>query len=120
MKPTIGRIVIYRATANDADTINRRREDAQEKMLWHQALKTGTQVHVGNSVKEGDEFPLIITRVWGDSESAAFNGQLLLDGNDLYWVTSTKIGDKPRECYWPNVKAANEAVPTDPLVTAKA
>ena len=102
MKPTIGRIVIYRLNANDAETINRRRSDAREKMAWHQALKSGAQVHVGNAVRVGDEFPLVITKTWGDADESAFNGQLLLDGNDLYWVTSTKIGADTRECYWPN------------------
>lgn len=101
MKPTIGRIVVYRVSSQDADAINRRRKDAAEKLAWHQALKSGAQIHVGNAVKEGDEFPLVITRVWGDAEYSAFNGQLFLDGNDLYWVTSTCIGTKPRECYWP-------------------
>ena len=101
MTPTIGRIVIYRITASDAETLNRRRKDAQEKMEWHRAIKSGAQVHVGNAVKPDDEFPLIITRVWGAEPTTAFNGQLLLDGSDLFWVTSTHLGEGPRNCYWP-------------------
>ncbi|MBP8234474.1 MAG: hypothetical protein KAY22_19450 [Rhizorhabdus sp.] len=101
MKPTIGRIVLYRVSGQDAIAINQRRKDAQEKLAWHHALRSGAQVHVGNAVKEGDVYPLIITKVWGDSEKSAFNGQLLLDGNDLFWVTSTSLGDRPRECFWP-------------------
>lgn len=101
MKPTIGRIVMYRLSGQDANAINARRGDARDKLAWHHAIRSGAQVHVGNDVKEGDVYPLIITRVWGDSDNSAFNGQLMLDGNDLFWVTSTSFGEKNRECFWP-------------------
>lgn len=101
MIPSIGRIVHYRVPAYVAVAINQRRKDAQEKMDWHRALRTGAQVHVGNEVHEDDVFPLIITRVWGSTPNAAFNGQVFLDGNDLYWVTSTSIGTRAGECQWP-------------------
>ena len=101
MKPTIGRIVIYKVSGHVAQAINNRRKDAREKMAWHQALRSGAQVHVGNEVKEDDEFPLVITKVWGDNETSSFNGQLMLDGSDLFWVTSTHIGEKRDECRWP-------------------
>lgn len=102
MIPTIGRIVQYRVSASDAQAINQRRKDAREKLPWHRAIRSGAQVHVGNDVREDDIYPLIITRVWGDTAASAFNGQLLLDGNDLYWVTSTEIGEGPAKCAWPN------------------
>ena len=92
MIPTIGKIVTYRLTAQDADAINNRRKDAREKLPWHHAIRSGAQIHVGNDVKKGEIYPLIITKVWGKDETAAFNGQLLLDGNDLFWVTSTSFG----------------------------
>ncbi|MER8455870.1 hypothetical protein NKH24_06985 [Mesorhizobium sp. M1300] len=101
MKPTIGRIVHYRVSGQDAIAINQRRKDAREKLPWHHAIRSGAQVHVGNDLKEGDVFPLTITKVWGDSETSAFNGQLMLDGNDLFWVTSTAIGEGSRQCFWP-------------------
>jgi hypothetical protein len=101
MKPTIGRIVHYRLSGQDAIAINQRRKDAREKLQWHHAIRSGAQVHVGNDVKEGDVFPLIITRVWGEADTSAFNGQLMLDGNDLFWVTSTAIGEGNRQCFWP-------------------
>lgn len=101
MKPTIGRIVHYRLSVQDAVAINQRRKDAREKLAWHHAIRSGAQIHVGNDVKEGDVYPLIITKMWGDQETSMFNGQLLLDGNDLFWVTSTKLGDGMRECFWP-------------------
>jgi len=88
MVPTIGKIVLYTLSSQDAAAINRRRADAKEKLPWHHAIRSGAQIHVGNDVRAGDVFPLIITRVWGDGEAASFNGQLLLDGNDLFWLTS--------------------------------
>lgn len=101
MKPTIGRIVHYRVSHNDAQAINARRKDAREKMAWHHAIRSGAQVHVGNEVGEGDVYPLMITRVWGDDVHSLFNGQLMLDGTDIFWVTSTKMGDGLRQCFWP-------------------
>lgn len=101
MIPTVGKVVIYRISAQDATAINQRRADARDKLAWHHALRSGAQVHVGNTAQVGDEYPLMITKTWGDAEGSCFNGQLFLDGNDLYWVTSTKMGDGPRECYLP-------------------
>ncbi len=100
--PTIGRIVHYRLRDTDADAINRRRKDARAKMDWHRENKTGAQVHVGNDVSGGEIYPMIITRVWGTDPTSAVNGQVLLDGNDLYWVTSTALGDEPGRFCWPN------------------
>ncbi|MER8560205.1 hypothetical protein [Mesorhizobium sp. M0578] len=64
----------------------------------HPLWRSGSCRH---GLKEGDVFPLIITKVWGDTETSAFNGQLMLDGNDLFWVTSTAIGEGNRQCFWP-------------------
>ena len=101
MKPTIGRIVHYRLSAYDANAINARRKDAKEKLPWHHAIRSGAQVHVGNDVAAGEVYPLVITRLWGDTPESCFNGQLLLDGNDLFWVTSTSIGEGPAKAFWP-------------------
>lgn len=88
-KPTIGRIVHYTLTANDADEINKLRQES-----------AGTKC--GNVAHEGQVYPLIITHVWGDQPSSAFNGSCFLDGNDLFWVTSTEIGEGKRKCQWPS------------------
>lgn len=75
--PSVGRLVHYRLSAKDAETINHRR----------------TQ-HVGNPANEGDILPMIMVRVWpGDTHGV--NGQVLLDGNDQLWVTSVAEGDGP-------------------------
>lgn len=84
--PTIGRIVHYTLTEEDADTINTSRRTSTAK---------------GNQVDAGDVYPLVITRVWGDQPDSAVNGQVLLDGNDVLWVTSTSVGAGPRHFAWP-------------------
>ena len=100
-KPSLGRIVLYTLTDQDAEAINKRRADGQRFMPEHRELSNGTMVHVGNSVSAGDVFPMVITRVWGHEPGTAVNGQLLLDGNDLFWVTSATEGDGPRSWAWP-------------------
>ncbi len=99
--PSIGRIVHYRLSAKDAEAINRRRQHAREHLDEHRANSNGVQIHAGNSVNEGDQFPLIITRPWGDQPDSLVNGQVLLDGNDLFWATSVKVGDGPGTFSWP-------------------
>jgi len=99
MKPSIGRIVHYTLSEQDADAINRRRTDATHTRAAAQT--SGFQVHVGNSVQAGDVYPLVITRVWGNTETSAVNGQVLLDGNDTYWATSVSVGEGPRHFAWP-------------------
>lgn len=107
--PTIGRIVHYRLSMDDADQINRRRTDGgsiAQRMKYGddpllKAWPAGAQAHIGNGVKEGDIFPMMITRVWGSTPGSAVNGQAYLDGTDVLWVTSVCVGDGPRTFSWP-------------------
>lgn len=113
--PSIGRIVHYRLSADDATQINRRRtsgvsiatrmktfaKSAQDGPEVVYGWPEGAQAHIGNAVKEGDTFPMLITKVWGDNPSSAVNGQAYLDGNDVLWVTSACVGDGPRTFTWP-------------------
>jgi hypothetical protein len=101
-KPSIGRIVHYTLSEQDAEAINRRRADARAHLPEHQENANGVQVHTGNDVKPGDVYPLIITRVWGDTPESAANGQVLLDGNDLFWATSVSHGTGERKFVWPS------------------
>lgn len=96
MIPSLGRIVHLRLSAGCADSINKRRADAQASRVGEQ--ETGAQVHVGNPVAEGDEYPLIITRVWSDT---CISGQVLLDGNDTLWASSVLAGDEPGQWHEP-------------------
>lgn len=88
MTHSIGRIVQYKLTEQDALAINRRRADTQAHLDEHRANANGVQVHVGNKASAGDIFPMLITRVWGDTPESSVNGQVFLDGNDSLWVTS--------------------------------
>jgi hypothetical protein len=92
--PTVGRIVLYRLTESEAAIIRQRRQDAKVNLSQHRNGATGVQIHVGNSVHEGQVFPLVITAIFNpDSPALSVNGQLLLDGNDCLWVTSRPKGD---------------------------
>lgn len=65
------------------------------------AWPAGAQAHIGNDVKEGDTFPMLIVRVWGPTATSAVNGQVFLDSNDVLWATSVCLGEGPRTFSWP-------------------
>lgn len=92
MIPTIGRIVIYTLNADDVVNINRARATA--------SMHAGSQG--GNSVKVGDEFPMMITKVW-DAATGCVSGQVSLDGPDFIWVTSRLpvATATPGSWHWP-------------------
>jgi hypothetical protein len=96
MIPSIGRIVHYTLSARDAEQVNRSREDARRNILQIAEAQAGYVAHVGNDVQAGDVYPLVITRTWGDTPESAVNGQVMLDGNDLLWVSSVQQGDGER------------------------
>lgn len=89
MIPAVGRIVLYKLNPHDVKAINRRRGDATAA-----GRRTdGAVVHTGNPVSEGDVFPAVIVRCWGDTEGSMVNLHVLLDGNDTYWAMSRSEGD---------------------------
>lgn len=96
MIPTPGRIVEYTLSAQDAEQVNKRRVDAQRNLPKIREDSIGYVLHVGNSVAEGDNYPMVIVRCWGDTEQSSVNGQVLLDGADTLWATSVSQGDGPR------------------------
>lgn len=85
MTPSIGRIVHYMLSADDARRITTQRKGAH-------AGDGG-----GNFVEEGQVYPMLIVRIWGETEQSSVNGQVFLDGNDTLWVTSAGQGDGPRQ-----------------------
>lgn len=98
---TVGRIVHYRLSADDAARINRRRTDgasiAERMKGTRPAWPEGAQAHIGNPVQAGDIFPMLITK----SSASWCNGQVFLDGNDVLWVTSVAKGDTDGTWFWP-------------------
>jgi len=101
MIPAIGRIVHYRLTEQDADQINKRRADARAHMSEHRTNSNGVAVHVGNDVRAGEIYPLMITRVWDATGFGQINGQVFLDGTDTLWVTSKAEGDGAGDWFAP-------------------
>jgi hypothetical protein len=98
---SIGRIVLYTLTLRDAEDINLRRTHSELSRIASQ--NSGAQVHVGNTVREGSVFPLVVTAVWNGGQ---VSGQVLLDGNDNLWVKSVKQNDgdtleQPGTWAWP-------------------
>ena len=91
MQITIGRIVAYKISAEEAFIINDRRRtvvDADNEPIYR-----------GNQAGGSEEFPLLVTKVWSDG---SINGQLFLDGNDSLWIASSTEGIGPHTWRWPN------------------
>ena len=101
MTPTVGRIVHYKLTAQDAEQVNRRRKDADANRQNHSDAALGYVAHIGNPAFEGDVYPMLIVRVWGTTPESSVNGQVFLDGNDVLWATSVAVGEGPRTFAWP-------------------
>lgn len=106
MTITIGRIVLYTLTEQDAVEINRRRTHGSSitERIRASAWPAGAQAHIGNHVHAGQVVPLIVARVWPDEygpDVHGVNGQAILDGNDTLWVTSAKEGTEPGTWAWP-------------------
>ena len=97
----VGQRVLFTIGASDAQAINRRRSDFQAFAKEHvpapapgEPGASGHQAHVGNSAREGDQYPAVVVRVFDPSSTTA-NLQVSLDGNDTYWATSATLGEGP-------------------------
>lgn len=95
--PTVGRIVHYRLSEDDAANINQRRHlsELAPPSEW------GFQAHRGNRAEPGQVFPATIVRTFGDDEESAVNLSVQLDGNDTHWATSRTLGDVDGTWSWP-------------------
>lgn len=87
MIPTVGRIVHYTLTEQDAKLITEARSKVPDR--------------IGNFVEAGQVYPMLIVRCWGATEESSVNGQVFLDGNDTHWVTSVGQGDGLRQWHEP-------------------
>ena len=77
MIPTIGRIVHYKISEGDAQSIG--------------ALR-GRAASAGNPIAAGDVYPAMIVRAWGKTAESCVQLQVFLDGPDTYWATSRNQG----------------------------
>jgi hypothetical protein len=104
MEPTVGRIVLYKLTEDQAKEVNRRRtnETTIAKMITEEKWPLGAQAHIGNFVYTGFQYPMIIVSVW-KGDIYRVNGQVFLDGNDVLWVLSVKEGTENGEWSWPTI-----------------
>ena len=94
MTPTIGRIVRYCLSQQDAAGINRRRVS-----LHLDPVTDGYVFHTGNHANAGDVLPATIVRVNG-RPLGGVNAQVLLDGNDTLWVTGVMKSEGPLVGCW--------------------
>lgn len=116
MRPTIGRIVHYRLTDDDALRMNKRRADYTAAANSHPhphepgtPPPSGHIAHVGNALQGGDYYPAMVVRTFQDvapdGKSAVaspyVNLQVFLDGTDQLWATSVGEGDGPGTWAWP-------------------
>jgi hypothetical protein len=85
MIPTIGRIVHYQLSAQDAGEINAAAPVPK------------------NPAHEGDIYPALVVRVWDGSELT--NLQVFYDGAGSHWARSRREGDGPGTWAWPVVPA---------------
>lgn len=84
-KARVGDIVLYTLTGYNADSINKRRNDADADREQHRERSDGSQLHIGAAVTAGDVFPMIVCKSWRGRVS----GQVILEGNDSYWTAAT-------------------------------
>lgn len=84
--PTIGRVVYYRLTDEDATKINRRRttDNIVAARIATGQWWEGAQAHIGNPAVRGDELAATIVSVHPDH---TVNLQVMLDGTDTFWAT---------------------------------
>lgn len=98
---TIGRIVHYRLSAEDAAAINRRRTTpaAIADRIVDEQWSIGAQAHIGNEAKAGQVSAAIVVAVADYGVQA--NLQVFLDGNDVFWAQNRPKGDKHGQWDWP-------------------
>jgi hypothetical protein len=102
---TIGRFVLYTLTKNDAEAITARRNPQPGNVgnlqgsgaAAHMAAEP--QPFVGTPVNGGDICCMLVTRVNADGKGV--NGKLMLDGNDIQWITEARQGTGPHTWAWP-------------------
>jgi hypothetical protein len=110
-KIVVGRIVKYTLSDEDAEKINRRRTNGgsiAERMQLRE-WPVGAQAHIGGAVSGGQILPMMVTNVTvaqedtaeGTKERTRINGQVFLDGTDVYWAVQREEGTHGGAWHWP-------------------
>jgi hypothetical protein len=89
MKPTIGRIVIYKTTEEDRKQMEKQRDE------------TG-------SCNVQEKLPAIVVAVWS---SSCVNLWVIGDGEKWYWKTSVQQGDGQGQWNWPEKETPQTEYP---------
>lgn len=112
----LGEMVVFKVSEKDVEAINRRRGH----FAWSKGHGiAGFVAHIGNDVKAGQQFPMLVVKVWGpDIEVACVNGQVFLDGNDVFWATSVQHGFDAHQFTFPGEVAPMVASPASQPVQA--
>jgi hypothetical protein len=87
MQPSIGRVVHYQLSEDDAQLITHRRQTVQG-------------LH-GNFAQAGQIYAATVVQVWETNPNGACNLQVHLDGTDTHWATSRTEGTAPGTWAWP-------------------
>ena len=87
MKPTIGRVVLYKLRDMDATLINERRHAWRNHESSLISSQHGLQQHEGNPVHAYDVCPATVVRVWPSEGEGTVNLKVSLDGADDLWAT---------------------------------
>lgn len=103
MKPTQGRIVLYKLSKSDCEqiTTGRTPKATGEYMATTGPVPVTLYPKRGNFPQMGDVVPAIVVRVWETETPIGINGQAFLDGNDTLWIASASEGDNPGQWCWP-------------------
>lgn len=91
--PAIGSPVLYTLNKDDAERINKRRDDFRkytsgEIEEGREYPNHGWQAHVGNTVHAGQQFPGVVVNRF----STSVNLRVFLDGTDDFWACSKSEG----------------------------
>jgi len=101
---SIGRLVHYVLSLDDAAKINGRRTNgaAIQDRILEDKWSIGAQAHIGNTVCAGDVLPAMVVRVLPCQQA---NLQVFLDGNDVFWATTRAEAapgrTEPGRWHWP-------------------
>lgn len=98
--PTVGRVVLYRFTKEQAAEVNRRRAHAVASLPLHRANANGVQIHLGNDVYVGQDYPATVIVAHGATWDSYVNLKVHLDGTDDYWARSVRCGDHDGDYHW--------------------